>query len=282
MAQLRARSRSVSRGGVNRLPPLPGRDRRAESAGPSERPLPVKVRAQVCLRQCRSSLQTPAHEAECNTWKLQLMHEQQWGCGSRKAASRRKQRAWQEQAESLMRFGGALGLEEAVQVATPDQDGACGGAPAQEDDELGGTKRLLYGNTQVGAAARFSQQPTSCNARLPWSGGVFGSALHSAGSQRLHGWDEVQAAAYVAARMPGCFAATYKVLEEVSMRLPGFRPASLLDFGAGPGTAIWAAREVGAPAASQLPPVMEGGAACCRCVSMHVMCSFVQLCACRM
>ena len=53
-----------------------------------------------------------------------------------------------------------------------------------------------------------------------------------------------QAAAYMAARMPACYAAVYKVLEEVSMRLPGFAPESMLDFGAGPGTAIWAAHEV--------------------------------------
>ena len=54
----------------------------------------------------------------------------------------------------------------------------------------------------------------------------------------------VQAAAYMAARMPACYAAVYKVLEEVSMRLPTFSPESMLDFGAGPGTAIWAAHEV--------------------------------------
>ena len=56
----------------------------------------------------------------------------------------------------------------------------------------------------------------------------------------------------MASRMPGCFAAIYKVLEEVSMRLPAFRPTSILDFGAGPGTAIWAAQEV-VPAALQRP-----------------------------
>ncbi len=49
----------------------------------------------------------------------------------------------------------------------------------------------------------------------------------------------------MAARMPACYAAVYKVLEEVSMRLPTFTPQSMLDFGAGPGTAIWAAHEVG-------------------------------------
>jgi ribosomal protein RSM22 (predicted rRNA methylase) len=54
----------------------------------------------------------------------------------------------------------------------------------------------------------------------------------------------MQAAAYAASRMPGCYAAVLKVMEELHMRLPGFRPASMLDFGAGPGTAIWAAQKV--------------------------------------
>lgn len=53
-----------------------------------------------------------------------------------------------------------------------------------------------------------------------------------------------QAAAYMAARMPACYAAVYNVVEEVSMRLPAFAPESMLDFGAGPGTAVWAAHEV--------------------------------------
>ena len=53
-----------------------------------------------------------------------------------------------------------------------------------------------------------------------------------------------QAAAYVASRMPGCYAAVLTVLQELRMRLPAFQPASLLDFGAGPGTAIWAAQQV--------------------------------------
>ena len=32
-----------------------------------------------------------------------------------------------------------------------------------------------------------------------------------------------------------------QVMEELRLRLPGFAPARMLDFGAGPGTATWAA-----------------------------------------
>lgn len=33
-------------------------------------------------------------------------------------------------------------------------------------------------------------------------------------------------------------------MEELRVRLPDFRPSRMLDFGAGPGTAIWAATSV--------------------------------------
>ena len=47
--------------------------------------------------------------------------------------------------------------------------------------------------------------------------------------------------AYLAARLPATFAAVERVLGELAARRPGFAPASLLDAGAGPGTASWAA-----------------------------------------
>jgi ribosomal protein RSM22 (predicted rRNA methylase) len=49
------------------------------------------------------------------------------------------------------------------------------------------------------------------------------------------------AIAYALSRMPATFAAVSRVLEEVDARAPGFAPATLLDAGAGPGTAAWAA-----------------------------------------
>ncbi|XP_022957994.1 methyltransferase-like protein 17, mitochondrial isoform X2 [Cucurbita moschata] len=50
--------------------------------------------------------------------------------------------------------------------------------------------------------------------------------------------------AYVASRMPAVFSACYRVLNEVRRRLPDFSPSSVLDFGAGTGSAFWALREV--------------------------------------
>ncbi len=60
---------------------------------------------------------------------------------------------------------------------------------------------------------------------------------------RLHLASELDVKAYIAARMP----ATYAALREAMLRIaevhPDFVPATLLDVGAGPGTAFWAARD---------------------------------------
>src|SRR5258705_13414509 len=52
---------------------------------------------------------------------------------------------------------------------------------------------------------------------------------------------EVDALAYALARMPATYAAVSASLNAVREIRPDFAPASLLDVGAGPGTATWAA-----------------------------------------
>eukprot|EP00850_Spirogloea_muscicola_P001164 SM000004S15034 [mRNA] locus=s4:907048:911727:+ [translate_table: standard] len=54
---------------------------------------------------------------------------------------------------------------------------------------------------------------------------------------------EPEVAAYIAARMPATYAALHRVMREVALRLPAFSPSSMVDFGSGPGTAIWAAMQ---------------------------------------
>lgn len=51
-------------------------------------------------------------------------------------------------------------------------------------------------------------------------------------------------AAYLAARLPATYASISRVLEEVRLRLPDLKVSSILDIGAGPGTAMWAASEI--------------------------------------
>jgi len=50
-------------------------------------------------------------------------------------------------------------------------------------------------------------------------------------------------AAYLAARLPATFAVISRVFREAQLRVPGLRVESMLDLGAGPGTAVWAAAE---------------------------------------
>ena len=63
-----------------------------------------------------------------------------------------------------------------------------------------------------------------------------------ASRQVIGGSDD--AIAYALSRMPATYAAVSAVLEEVVARVPGFAPQTLLDAGAGPGTAGWAVAAV--------------------------------------
>ena len=58
------------------------------------------------------------------------------------------------------------------------------------------------------------------------------------------GFASGEALAYLATRVPATFAATRRVLAELGSLRPGWAPTSLLDLGAGPGTATWAAAAV--------------------------------------
>src|SRR6266849_2244218 len=54
---------------------------------------------------------------------------------------------------------------------------------------------------------------------------------------------EADALAYALARMPATYAAVTASLNALCEAIPGFAPQNLLDVGAGPGTASWAAAE---------------------------------------
>ncbi|MGV8939320.1 MAG: small ribosomal subunit Rsm22 family protein [Allorhizobium sp.] len=61
------------------------------------------------------------------------------------------------------------------------------------------------------------------------------------GSFHIH--DDLSAKAYIAARLPATFAAVRGALAMVEAARGNFAPKSLIDFGAGPGTALWAAAD---------------------------------------
>jgi ribosomal protein RSM22 (predicted rRNA methylase) len=57
----------------------------------------------------------------------------------------------------------------------------------------------------------------------------------------MHLNNEQSALAYLATRLPATYAATHASLAALAEALPDFAPATMLDAGAGPGTALWAA-----------------------------------------
>ena len=57
-------------------------------------------------------------------------------------------------------------------------------------------------------------------------------------------YDDSAAAAYAASRMPACYAVVRRIMAEMAFTQPDWRPRTMLDFGAGPATAAWAAAEV--------------------------------------
>lgn len=61
---------------------------------------------------------------------------------------------------------------------------------------------------------------------------------------RLHMAEDLAVAAYLAARMPATYAAVRASLDALSEAMPAFLPKTLLDIGAGPGTALWAAADL--------------------------------------
>lgn len=73
-------------------------------------------------------------------------------------------------------------------------------------------------------------------------------------------YDMPAALAYAATRLPACYAALRHVLGEVAARRPGWRPSTQLDFGAGPGTAVWAAQQVWPQAPLEATAVEPAGA----------------------
>ena len=75
---------------------------------------------------------------------------------------------------------------------------------------------------------------------------------------RFHIADDLAARAYLATRLPATYAAIRAACAMVKAVRPDFAPASLLDVGAGPGTALWAARDCWAGIDSVL--LIEGAA----------------------
>jgi ribosomal protein RSM22 (predicted rRNA methylase) len=94
----------------------------------------------------------------------------------------------------------------------------------------------------------YSERPGELdNAIATWMQNQPGAALRSHAEKLSEAYrhgkssSHINIAAYLTARMPATFAAIARVLNEVKFVAPRFNPTSVLDVGAGPGTASWAA-----------------------------------------
>lgn len=72
--------------------------------------------------------------------------------------------------------------------------------------------------------------------------GRYRSEREPSGSRLVRSRED--ALAYAAFRLPATYAAAEAALRQVDARLPDFRPTTLLDAGAGPGSAAWAATQI--------------------------------------
>ncbi len=97
--------------------------------------------------------------------------------------------------------------------------------PDLPPDLKAGLERLAHGMSRSVIAERAAAQ--SCNYRM--GGGSCQIAT------------DADALAYAFARLPATYAATTAVFNAMSETLPAFRPRTMLDVGAGPGTAAFAA-----------------------------------------
>jgi ribosomal protein RSM22 (predicted rRNA methylase) len=85
-------------------------------------------------------------------------------------------------------------------------------------------------------------QGVSRNAIAPRAAAISASYRGGGGSTVIRDSDD--ALAYAFARMPATYAAVAACLAEIARRRPDLAPSRLIDAGAGPGTASWAAAEV--------------------------------------
>ena len=177
------------------------------------------------------------------------------------------------------RPGAALTRQRCAAQEEGQPEAAAGPAAALCAPDRGGCK---------GAAARRGATPGRgrCSRSEPCRAGHAwrcpqGTACRSAGAEASAGFyqDPRAAVAYAVMRMPACYAAAAHVLHELRECRPDLQPGSMLDFGAGPGTATWAARQVIPAAPARQARALHWAAnECCRHVQPGVSPSAAALC----
>jgi ribosomal protein RSM22 (predicted rRNA methylase) len=166
----------------------------------------------------------------------------------------------QRSARSRHRGGEGPNLREALAAAAAPPPRPPRGKARQAE------RRALLGAARLPAAAVEGDAPpegllaavAAAAAAAPDAEGAQAWSPAPSGGAGASPQGEAMAVAYAAARLPGTYAALRAVLAEAAATAPpGWRPASVLDFGAGPGTAALAARAVWPPAPGAPPLVVS-------------------------
>ena len=98
--------------------------------------------------------------------------------------------------------------------------------PEQLRARIEGLSATVSGSELAKAATKMSEQYRAADFRSP---------VLTTDADRI---------AYAAVRLPATYAACHHAFKEARLSAPNAQPGSLLDLGAGPGTAVWAAREL--------------------------------------
>ncbi|KAG0338372.1 37S ribosomal protein S22 [Podila humilis] len=131
-----------------------------------------------------------------------------------------------------------------VEMPTTTQD-AIRSVIDEEDKSLIRTDALrLYGSLRSTGALDEDQAVEASTKRLKSGSGNLSAKGDTVIPAHILEYGRREATAYIAAVSPNTFSAIRNVLGEVHRRVPNLDPKTMLDFGTGPGTAIWAANEV--------------------------------------
>ncbi|KAG0038415.1 37S ribosomal protein S22 [Podila clonocystis] len=131
-----------------------------------------------------------------------------------------------------------------VEMPKPLQD-AIRSVLDDEDKSLIRTDALrLYGSLRSTGALDEDQSVEASTKRIKSGSGDLSSKGDRAIPAHILEYGHRESTAYIAAMSPTTYSAISNVLEEVNRRVPDLDPKTILDFGTGPGTAIWAANEV--------------------------------------
>ncbi|KAF9312614.1 37S ribosomal protein S22 [Podila horticola] len=131
-----------------------------------------------------------------------------------------------------------------VEMPKPLQD-AIRSVIDEEDKSLIRTDALrLYGSLRSTGALDEDHSVEASTKRIKSGSGDLTSKGDRAIPAHILEYGHRESTAYIAAMSPTTYSAISNVLEEVNRRVPDLDPKTILDFGTGPGTAIWAANEV--------------------------------------